>query len=464
MEQTVEQLCEAIERHRLLSSREVATLRDRWFKPDRQEVADATRFCSWLVSNRYLTEFVVRVLQSGKADQVELNQYRLRDRLTTGPMAGAYLATDPLDRNVAVEVLAASQAGDPASVQAFQEAARQAMQLNHANVGRILDFGQAAGLHYLVKEYYQGETLAEVLRRRGKLAYLPATRIFALALAGLQALQERNLPPGDLSPESLVLTPIVKAGARQHTIKILHAGVQRRLFDSSAIGQIDPESIPDDLKLASLFELQLEGPPRPEESLFQIGCVFYQTLTGSVPFEAADLPQPSRPAPPLRSRAPEVPEMVADIVEQMIDPDPSKRPRKAGYVAKALRVFLGTEQGAREERAEENVAAPVSPTEEAREETVEAAVVPTSRPQPTEESEEESSTRLNELWREIRPRERDLVFLGIGAVALIVVVLLVQLIVGWKFINTICLIAGGVIAFFVDRFLRWREQQQEQEA
>src|SRR6185437_7183348 len=128
----------------------------------------------WLSVNGFLTAFAFRMLRDGKADLLHLNQYQLTDHLVSGPFAGAYLATDPLHRPLIVEVLAAEKAADPAALQAFQHAAAQAMTVRHANVNLTLDFGEAKGRHYLVREFDDGETLADILTRRGRLQPLAA--------------------------------------------------------------------------------------------------------------------------------------------------------------------------------------------------------------------------------------------------------------------------------------------------
>src|SRR5688572_24692024 len=107
---TVQEIADAIEGYHLLSSKDAAAMRERWFRPDRKEVDDPEKFRRWLVMNRYATEFVTRVVSGRKSDQLVLNQYRLIDQLIDGPMAGAYLAIDPLERRVAVEVLSAGSA------------------------------------------------------------------------------------------------------------------------------------------------------------------------------------------------------------------------------------------------------------------------------------------------------------------------------------------------------------------
>src|SRR5262249_33824322 len=149
-----------------------------------------------------------------------LNQYRLLDQMISGPMAGAYLAIDPLDRHVAIEILSAQCAADKAVLTDFQQAAPKAMQGQHPNAGRILDTGEAQGLYYLVKEYYDGQTIEDVLERRGKLPYSQATRLMALALAGLEALHAHGVPAGDLTADCLLLAPAGGDQPNQRTVKI----------------------------------------------------------------------------------------------------------------------------------------------------------------------------------------------------------------------------------------------------
>src|SRR5437762_520572 len=135
---SVEEICQLIERYQLMSSKDYAAMRTRWFRPDRKEVADVEAFRKWLVLNKYLTDFVAKVLSGRKSDQLVLNKYRLQDQMISGPMAGAYLALDPVDRTVAIEVLSAVSASDPAVLTQFQQAALKAIKVVHPNVGRVL--------------------------------------------------------------------------------------------------------------------------------------------------------------------------------------------------------------------------------------------------------------------------------------------------------------------------------------
>jgi serine/threonine protein kinase len=468
---SVEEICQLIERYQIMSSKDYSAMRSRWFRPDRKEVADIEAFRKWLVLNRYLTDFVAKVLLGRKSDQLVLNKYRLQDQMISGPMAGAYLALDALDRPVAIEVLSSQSAADKAVLMGFQQAALKAMEVQHPNVGRIVDTGEAHGFHYLVKEYSQGETLEDILQRRSKLPYLQATRLMALALAGLEALHAKGVPAGDLTAECLLLAPASKASPNQRTVKILHAGVKRRLFDETAIGRSIAivQGVPDELQLANscTFQVSEAGTANPAKDIFHLGCVFYRCVTGQAPFAERELPQPSRLARPISEIDPEIPEMLAAIIEQMVDPDPSKRQQKAANVAKSLRVFLAAEEQGREAKAEENIVAPSQKghldeeAEESEYEEDEEEEVRPRRQRRNGESvrQEELWGKVGALWNEINPDVRDVLFFASGALGVLLLIFVVQLLTGIGIVYIAGLATGIVASYCVDRFVRWRQQE-----
>jgi serine/threonine-protein kinase len=472
---SVEEMCRLIDDYKLMSSKDYAAMRGRWFRPERKEAADPDAFRKWLVLNRYLSEFVAKVLAGRKSDQLVLNQYRIQDQLISGPMAGAYLALDALDRPVAIEVLSATSAADRTVLEGFRKAAHKAMEVHHPNVGRIVDVGEAHGFHYLVKEHYEGETLDDVLQRRGKIPYLQATKLMALALAGLDALHAQGVPAGDLTADCLLLAPAGKGAANQRTVKILHAGVRRRLFDETAIGRSIRivQGIPDELHLAEscTFQVSEPGAANPADDLFRLGCVFYRCVTGKPPFTARDLPEPSQPARPVAQMEPEVPEMLAGIIESLIDPDPAKRPPKAAHVAKSLRVFLAAEEQSREVKAEENLVSPTDraaaeapapgPEEDGGEEEEEEERPAPRRPERARRAGAADADKALALWDEIKPGQRDLLFLAGGALGMLLLIFLISLLTGIRLPYVAGLLLGMAVSYCVDLFLRWRRRQRE---
>src|SRR5262249_44303429 len=117
-----------------------------------------------------------------------------------------------------------------------QREARVAVRLKHPNVVRTFEVGEADGLNYLVMEFLEGETLKDVINRRGRLPPAEGVRLIHQALLGMQHFHELGLVHRDLKPANLRLVskqglgqPDTTAGA---TVKILDIGLVRALNDN----------------------------------------------------------------------------------------------------------------------------------------------------------------------------------------------------------------------------------------
>src|SRR5262245_55950131 len=168
MEFSVENVCGLLIRSRLLTPEAVKALYQHWLGEARERAADVGRFTKWLVANQFVTEYQANLVSQGFADDFFLGQYKILDRIGRGRMAGVYKAVHQLGQMVAIKVLPPSKAKDAQVLGRFQREAQLALRLKHPNVVRAFQVGQAKGLNYLVMEYLEGETLDEVLQRRGK--------------------------------------------------------------------------------------------------------------------------------------------------------------------------------------------------------------------------------------------------------------------------------------------------------
>ena len=206
MELTVQNVYGLLLRSKLMST---------WTKPRRCTPAGRprpkTRPPTWpgsppgWCSIKYVTEYQATLLARGHADGFFLNEYKILDRLGKGRMAGVYKAQHHLGQIVAIKVLPPSKAKDANLLGRFQREARLAAQLKHPNIVRDVQMGQANGLHYLVMEYLEGETLEDV---HGAAAKIPARRSGAAGLsgaAGFAAHPEQDLVHRDLKPANLML-------------------------------------------------------------------------------------------------------------------------------------------------------------------------------------------------------------------------------------------------------------------
>src|SRR5262249_46314099 len=156
-----------------------------------------------------------------------------------GRMAGVYKAVHSLGQVVAIKVLPPSKAKLPQLLARFQREARLALRLKHPNVVRAFQMGEANGLHYLVMEYLEGETLDEVLQRRGKLPAVEAVPLIYQALLGLEHIHKQGLVHRDLKPGNLMLVRPANGcdTTLGGTLKILDIGLGKALYDEAAAGE-----------------------------------------------------------------------------------------------------------------------------------------------------------------------------------------------------------------------------------
>ncbi|MBL0203487.1 MAG: serine/threonine protein kinase [Candidatus Microthrix sp.] len=102
--------------------------------------------------------------------EVLSDRYELHRKLARGGMADVWLARDRvLDRPVAVKIMFAEFATDQLFVERFRREAKSAGNLNHPNIVGVYDWGEQGGTYYIVMEYINGQSVAEVLRAEGPL-------------------------------------------------------------------------------------------------------------------------------------------------------------------------------------------------------------------------------------------------------------------------------------------------------
>ena len=142
------------------------------------------QFRRFLVQHSALTEYQAALVQRGHTEGFFVGGYTILDRIGKGQSAGVYRAAHPSGQVVALKVLPASKARDPETLARFQREGRLLTQLDHPNVVRAFQLGQTGGVHFIVMEHLDGETLDEVLARRKRLPVAEAVRLVHQALAG----------------------------------------------------------------------------------------------------------------------------------------------------------------------------------------------------------------------------------------------------------------------------------------
>jgi serine/threonine protein kinase len=356
MELTVENVYGLLLRSKLLSIDEAKAMFARWQQEAKDAAGNLAQFASWMVTNKFLTEYQAQLLARGHAEGFFLNEYKILDRLGKGRMAGVYKAQHLLGQIVAIKVLPPSKAKELNLLGRFHREARLSLRLKHPNIVRSFQTGEAQGLHYIVMEYLEGETLEDVLARRGKLPPGEAVRLIYQALQGLQHIHAQGLVHRDLKPSNMMLVGSTPDSTLRATLKLLDIGLGRTLFDE-AIGEPgDPGLTTEGVLLGTPDYMSPEQARDPRHTdiradVYSLGCVLYHLLAGQPPFPDTNIisqmiRHATETAKPLKTFNPAVPDGLQQIVNWMMAKDPAQRYPTPERSAQALQVFLaaGNEQ------------------------------------------------------------------------------------------------------------------------
>jgi serine/threonine protein kinase len=260
-------------------------------------------------------------------------RYRLEGRLGYGGMSTVHLAFDRrLERRVAVKLLAEHLAEDPTFVSRFQREAQAAARLVHPNIVQVFDSGldEHTGQHFIVMEYIEGRSCAEILRDEGWVEVAQATSIIEQACEGLHYAHRHGVVHRDVKPGNLLRS-------REGEIKLADFGIAKATEQSSItqVGSVLGTA-------AYLAPEQARGEEAgPPADLYALGVVTYQLISGRLPYEAASLTelalkqQREEPAM-LDTLVAAVNPELADAVAIALALDPRERYRTAREMGRAV--------------------------------------------------------------------------------------------------------------------------------
>ena len=257
-------------------------------------------------------------------------RYELVEVVGRGAVGEVWAAQDlRLDRRVAVKIVRAPVASDPAVRARFGTEARAAARLSHPNVVTVFDSGEDDGTPFLVMELLSGRTLADELTE-GPLSPKWALAVGVDVLGGLAASHHAGILHRDIKPANVLL-------AEDGTARLADFGIAKSIEggDATATGVVLGTA-------AYLAPERLAGRAATAQSdLYAVGAVLYEALAGRTPFGAetplARLRAIDRHAPsPLRDLRPELNPSLAATVERALATDPGDRFASAGEMADAI--------------------------------------------------------------------------------------------------------------------------------
>jgi formylglycine-generating enzyme required for sulfatase activity/serine/threonine protein kinase len=280
-------------------------------------------------------------------------KFRIVRELGRGGMGVIYLAQHLImDRPVALKVISPAVLDNPNAVVRFLSEVRAAGKLDHPNIARAHDADQAGSQHYLVMEYVEGVSLAQLVEKEGPLSVTAACRYVSQAALGLQHAYDQGMVHRDIKPHNLMLTP-------QGQVKVLDFGLARMRSErqggialacpgdvggqaSGRLTQMD--SFMGTPEYISLEQAEDARNADTRSDIYSLGCTLYALLTGRPPFVGATateivLAHIEQESTPLHEVRADVPVEVSAVVAKMLAKDPKQRFQTPVEVTRALAPF-----------------------------------------------------------------------------------------------------------------------------
>jgi serine/threonine protein kinase len=263
-------------------------------------------------------------------------RYRLEELVGSGGMSTVYKAHDTLlERNVALKILHEHHLDDAEYVERFRREARTVAQLSHPNIVTVIDRGDVDGRPFIVFEYVDGQTLDQLLARRGALPIDEALEIAIASARGLAFAHRHGLVHRDVKPQNILLN-----GDREP--KVTDFGIARSLDVKKGVTQTG--TVLGTSNYIAPEQASGEG-ASAQSDVYSLGVVLFELLTGGVPFKGENfvtvaMRHINEPPPSVSAQRSDVPPCVAAAVSRALAKNPRDRFPSMEAFAAALEACL----------------------------------------------------------------------------------------------------------------------------
>lgn len=236
-------------------------------------------------------------------------RYMIISSLGEGGMADVYLAIDTiLNREVAVKVLRGELSEDPVALLRFLREASAVSKLHHPNVVEVYDVGEYDKKNYIVMEYVRGRTLKQLIAQRGALQKEESVEIMKQLVSAVAHAHENNIIHRDIKPQNVLVKDDGTVKITDFGIALAHDAIQLTQSDSvlGSAHYIAPETTRGET-------------PTVQIDIYALGIVFYELLSGSVPFKGDNPIQIAmkhlrEDIPSIREFNPTLPQSIENII------------------------------------------------------------------------------------------------------------------------------------------------------
>src|SRR6202050_406168 len=287
------------------------------FKPIRSRTAEAS----------------IPLLQTG---EVLGGRYEILQMLGEGGMGAVYKARDrELDRFVALKLIRGELAANPAIVARFKQELLLSHQVTHKNVIRIYDLGDSDGVKFISMEFVEGRDLRALILERKKFPPEEAVEIILQVCRALEAAHSVGVIHRDLKPQNVMRD---KTGR----ILVMDFGMARTLEGDgmtqtgALVGTMEYMS-PEQALAKSLDQ---------RSDIFALGLIFYELLTGNMPFKAESalaslIKRTQERVAPVSDFDHAIPQALSNIVSKCLERDPNMRYQTTSQILADLEVWQG---------------------------------------------------------------------------------------------------------------------------
>src|SRR5689334_5566207 len=264
-------------------------------------------------------------LQDPRVGMTLAGRYVIEEVLGDGGMATVYRAQPKLvDRPVAVKMMTPGLSRDPSVRGRFRTEANAAQRLAQPNIIEIFDQGDTEdGSSYLVMELLEGESLGTTLAR-GKMSCERALPIMIQMARALARAHDFEVIHRDLKPDNIF---ICSRSDGTDLVKLLDFGIARSMQDARLTGQGELFGTPHYMAPERITSIDAGAP----SDLYAMGILFYEMLSGQLPFDAPDIPgfflkHLKEPVPSIKKLVPDTPDSLDRLIASLMAKEPSGRP------------------------------------------------------------------------------------------------------------------------------------------